>query len=110
LHSVNYKYNNNQRDSTNSHTLKVQLLNRLVTVLVPTPSSVESFSAFSSPLDFEEPITPIKVISKNNSDFKRSPEENNNKIHVIDNDDTKSGSIDSDSSRSEITIDEKTVT
>uniref|UniRef100_A0A2S2PMA9 Nanos 3 n=1 Tax=Schizaphis graminum TaxID=13262 RepID=A0A2S2PMA9_SCHGA len=109
VHSVNYNYNNNQRDLTNSHTLKVQLPNKLVTILVPTPSSVESFSASSSPLDFEEPITPIKVMSKNNNDYKRSPEENNNKIHVLEDDDTKNSSIDSDSSRSDTTIDEKTV-
>ncbi|XP_029345765.1 uncharacterized protein LOC115034128 [Acyrthosiphon pisum] len=38
----------------------------------------------------------------------KSAEANNNKIHVIKNDDTKSGSIDSDSSRSETSIDEKT--
>lgn len=108
VHSVNYNYNNNQRDLTNNNTLKVQLPNKLVTILVPTPSSVESFSASSSPLDFEEPITSLKEI-KNNNDLQKSPEENNNKIHVIEVDDTKNGSIDSDSSRSDTTIDEKTV-
>lgn len=109
VHNINYNYNNNEMNLSNNHTLNVQLPNKLVTILVPTSSSVESFSASSSPLDFEEPITPIKIMSNNNNDFKKSPEENNNKIHIIEDDDTKNGSITSDSSRSDTTIDEKTV-
>lgn len=81
--------------------------NKVVTILNPTPSSVESFSESTSPIDFEEPITPIKIITKNNNGFKKSTEENNNKIHIME-DDTKNGSICSDSSRSDIS-DEKAI-
>lgn len=99
--SVNYNYNNyNQNDfSSNHNTLKVQLPNKIVTILVPTSSPVESFSASTSPLDFEETVvTPTKVILKNN-DFKKSPEDTN-KIHAIE-DDNRNGSISSNSSRSD---------
>lgn len=111
VHSVNYNnYNKNQRDFINNHT-QIQSPCKLVTILVPTPSSVESSTCTNtstSPIDFEESITPIKVISKNHKDFKKLPEENNNKIHIIDNEKIKNGSISSDSSKSD-TIDEKTV-
>lgn len=79
----------------------------MVTILVPTPSSVESFSESTSPIDSEESITPIKSITKSNNGFKKLSEENNNKIHIME-DDIKNGSICSDSSRSDIS-DEKTI-
>lgn len=108
VHSVNYNYNNNQKDVTNNQTLKVQLPNKVVTIVVPTPSSVESFSESTSPIDFEEPISPIKPIIKNSNGFKILSEENNNKIHNIIEDDIKNRSICSDSSSSDIS-DEKAV-
>lgn len=61
-------------------------------------------------MDFEEPVTPIKIIS--NANCKNSPEENNNKINVVidDNDGHDvnddiviNGSISSDSLRSDTT-------
>lgn len=111
VHTLNCNnYNNNQKDISNNHMLKVQLPNKLVTVLVPTPSSVESISAPTSPLNFEEPLTSIKVISKsknNLNELKKLPEENNNKIHAVEEDD-KNVSISSNSSKSD-TIDEKAV-
>lgn len=107
LLSVNYNNNSNERDFSNSPTVQEQLPSELVTNIVPTPSSAESFSESTSPLDFDEPITPIKIMSKNNTSCKNSPEENNNKIIVIDNhDDIKNRSISSSSSRSDNT-DEK---
>lgn len=107
-HRVNFKYNNDANDFTNNHTNKVQLSNKLVTLLVPTPSSVESFSTSTSPLDFEDLVIPIKSISTNNKNIKKLPEKNNNNILVIEDNNDKSESISSDSSRSDI-IDEKIV-
>lgn len=104
VHNVNY--NNNQRDLSNS-----QLSNKPVKVLVSTSSCVDSFTASSSTLDFEEPITPIKVMSKNNNcnnNCKKAPKKKYNKIHIED-DDSKNGRITSDSSRSDITIGENTL-
>lgn len=110
FHSINN--NNNQNDFVNSPTLQDQLPSELDTIIIPTPSTVESFSESTSPLDFDEPITPIKILSQNNTSCKNSPEENNNKINVIDDhndhDDNKNGNISSNSSRSD-TTDEKIV-
>lgn len=106
VNNINYNYNNSQRDFSNTHALKVQFPNKLVSILVPPSSSIESFSTSTSPLDFEEPVTPMSISISNSC--KNLSEENNNKIHDIEDDYIKNGSISSESFRSDST-DEKTV-
>jgi len=110
-----YNVKNNSHDNfTNNH-----ILNEIVQT--STPSSIESFSVSISSSDFEEPVTPIKEISKIDEDLKKSPKKkytnvkklqeennNNNKNYVIEDDDIKNRSISSNSSRSDVT-DEKVV-
>lgn len=50
----------------------------------------------------------MKIVTKNNNNCANSPEENNNKIQIVEDNDIKNGSISSESSRSD-TTDEKTV-
>lgn len=109
VHRVNsYNFNNSEKDFTNSLIYRDQLPNKLASISVPTPNSSESYSASTSPSDFEQPFTPFNSISPYKRNTKKSPEENNNKVHAIEDDNGKSESISSDSSKSE-TTDEKTV-
>lgn len=107
---VNRNNHNNEndflRDFSSNHTFNVS--NKLPSVCLQTPSTSDSHSASTSPLDFEDPVTPDKIISKNDKDIKKLSEENNNKIFSIENKNCRNGSVSSDSSRSDST-DEKTV-
>lgn len=104
--SANYRYNINEYDLSKCYTPKVKSPKKLGTILVPTTNPVELCLSSTSSKHFEEPVTPIRIISKSNKDFEKSPEVNNN---IIEDDDIKSGSISSGSSRSNGINDEKTV-
>ncbi|VVC40083.1 Zinc finger, nanos-type [Cinara cedri] len=110
VQNVDYKYNNNQKKNSNSHTVKIQLSKKLVTTPVPTTSPIELCSSSSSPINVKEPETPIKIVSKSNPDFEKSPEVNNNKIsNITENEDIKNRSITLDNSKSNDITDEKAV-
>lgn len=116
VRNMDYKYNNNETNFSNSHTLKIQSPKKCVNTLVPTTSPVESCStSSSSPINIQEPVTPIKVLSTSNNsniiNFQKSLEVNNCKRHDIteDKDILKNRSLSSDSLRSNDNADEKTV-
>lgn len=108
VQNADHKYNK-QNDFSNNHIRKIKSPKKLVSIQVPETSPVELCSTTSSP-NFEEPVIPIKIISKSKTDIKKLPEVNNNKIHnIIEDSDIKNGNISSDSSKSTDITDEKTV-
>lgn len=103
----NYNSYNIEKNFINSLACTDQFPTKQSSVSTLTPSSSESYSASSSPSDFEN-STYFNLISSSNRNAKKLFEENNNKLIVIENNNHKSESISSDSSKSE-TNDEKTV-
>ncbi|XP_050428989.1 myb-like protein A [Adelges cooleyi] len=107
--NINNNNNSSQKDYSNNQSVNVNFPNKLVTLLVPTPSPEEPTYSSNSPLHFEDTVTSIKTLPTNNNDYSKLIEENNNKLHIIDNDDEiKSSSISSDGSKSDF-ADEKTI-